>query len=302
MRLSPLAVAIVVAALASFAPRASAAAESGGGEARTLQWQTGRITIGENLAVADLPEGYRYLQRDDARHVVEKIMHNPPDPKVVGMIMRKGDDADDAFMAIVSYDDSDGHVKDDDAETIDYAKLLAQLQAGAREAAPELRKQGYDGYSITGWAEAPHYDRATHKMYWAQNARFDGQDEDTLNYNVRLLGARGVLIINALGAAKDLPQVAAGSKIVLTRTELSSGNRYEDFKPGVDKVAAYGIGGLIAAGLLTKLGFFGVIGKFLLAFIKPILIGVAVVGGALAKLFARKQDPRDENPRAEAKG
>jgi uncharacterized membrane-anchored protein len=260
-----------------------------------LQWQTGKVTLGKNLAVADLPDGYRYLQQADARYVVETLMHNPPDPDVIGLISRVGGEDDGGYVAVVSYEDHDGHVKDDDAASTDYDKLLQQLKDGAEEAAPERRKQGYDGYAITGWAEAPHYDGATHKMYWAQKARFDNQKEDTLNYNVRLLGARGVLVINALGEVKELKQVAEGSKTVLAKTEFTSGNRYEDFKPGYDKVAAYGVGGLIAAGVLAKMGFFGIIGKFLIAAIKPIIFGLVVLGGAIAKVFGRgkKKDARD---------
>jgi uncharacterized membrane-anchored protein len=262
---------------------------------KELHWETGKVTMGSGLASADLPEGYRYLQQQEARYVVEQVMHNPPDPETIGLIARAGDGDDGAFIAIVSYTDKDGHVKDDDASTINYDKLLKQLQDEATEAAPERRKQGYDGYAITGWAEAPHYDAATKKLYWAQNARFDGQQEDTLNYNVRLLGARGVLIINALGAARDLPKVAEGSKTVLAKTEFLSGNRYEDFKPGYDKVAAYGIGGLIATGLLAKAGFFAAIGKVLLPFIKWIVIGVVALGGAIARVLGLKKqkDPRD---------
>ena len=41
-------------------------------------------------------------------------------------------------------------------------------------------------------------------------------------------------------------------------TDFTTGNRYEDFKPGVDKVAAYGIGGLIAGDVLAKTGMLAV--------------------------------------------
>jgi uncharacterized membrane-anchored protein len=258
---------------------------------RSLNFQTGKVTVGADLAHIDLPDGYRYLQTADARYVVEQVMHNPPDPEIVGLILPKGaEDAaegsgDSGWVAVVSYSDRDGHVKDEDAKTADYDQLLEDMQANAREQAPELRKQGYSGYELLAWAEPPHYDATAHKLYWAQQAKFDGAAEPTLNYNVRILGRRGVLVINAIDSIEALPRVAEGAKLVQARTEFTAGNRYEDFKPGYDKVAAYGIGGLIAGGILAKAGFFAVIGKFLLAAIKPIIFGLVLLGGVAAKLF-----------------
>lgn len=44
-----------------------------------------------------------------------------------------------------------------------------------------------------GWAEPPSYDAPAHKMYWAKDLLFSGNTEHTLNYNIRILGRRGVL-------------------------------------------------------------------------------------------------------------
>jgi uncharacterized membrane-anchored protein len=283
MRLAATILFSLCAALAWGADDAEAGAGPGG---RKLDFQTGKVQVGSALATIDLPDGYKYLQQSDARFVVENVLHNPPNPSVVGLVVRS--DGDQGFLAIVSYEDEQGHIKDDDAKTINYDQLLTQMQQQARDQAPARRKQGYPGYELLGWAEPPHYDGATHKLYWAQNAKFDDSAATTLNYNVRLLGARGVLVINAIGGSKDLSAIAAGSKTVLERTELSSGNRYEDFKPGIDKVAAYGIGGLIAGGLLLKTGFFAAVGKLILMLIKPLIVGVLLLFGAVAKLFGAK--------------
>lgn len=40
------------------------------------------------------------------------------------------------------------------------------------------------------------------------------------------------------------------------------GQRYNDFSAGIDEVAAYGIGGLVAGKVLAKVGFFAIILKF----------------------------------------
>jgi uncharacterized membrane-anchored protein len=51
---------------------------------------------------------------------------------------------------------------------------------------------------------------------------------------------------------------------------FTTGNTYGEFNSSVDKVAAYGIAGLIAGGILAKTGLFAKIGILLLKFIKPI--------------------------------
>ena len=58
-------------------------------------------------------------------------------------------------------------------------------------------------------------------------------------------------------------QVRAAAPDLLAMTEFTEGNRYSDFKPGVDKVAAVGIGGLIAGKVLAKTGLLVMLMAFL---------------------------------------
>ncbi|MEL6713213.1 MAG: DUF2167 domain-containing protein [Planctomycetota bacterium] len=82
-------------------------------------------------------------------------------------------------------------------------------------------------------------------------------------------------------------EVQEGMKVVLGATSFNEGHRYSDFDPGMDKVAAYGIGGLIAGKMAAKVGFFAVIAKF------GKLIVVAVIGAFVALkrfVFGGKDD------------
>jgi uncharacterized membrane-anchored protein len=296
MRSAPLA--LLLACLGGIA--AAENAEAPAQHKRELHYLTGSVTIGDQLATIKLPDGYRYLQSPDARFIVEQVWGNPPSPDVLGMVVPPDvePDTEEGWAIIASYDNADGHVKDDDAAKLDYADLLKQMQDGAREENPERQKQGYPTVDLLGWAEAPRYDAATHKLYFAKTLRFGGAPQTELNYCVRILGRDGYLLMNAVAASSQLAQVSTGSKTVLAQTEFTSGHRYEDFKPGYDKVAAYGIGGLIATGVLAKAGFFTMIGKLLIAFIKPLIIGVIAIGAGIAKMFGGgKKDPRDEAPK-----
>ena len=56
------------------------------------------------------------------------------------------------------------------------------------------------------------------------------------------------------------------------------------------KVAEYGLGALVAGGVLAKTGVLGAIGKFLLAAWKFIAIGVVAIGAGIKKFIGKKKD------------
>ena len=72
--------------------------------------------------------------------------------------------------------------------------------------------------------------------------------------------------------------------------DFTDGNRYADYKPGTDKVAAYGIAGLIAGGVLAKAGFFKLIWVGILAAKKFVIIAVVAIGAWIKRMLGgRKQ-------------
>lgn len=124
------------------------------------------------------------------------IWGNPPSPeKPLGMIVPADFDpfSDQTWCVVIRYQE-DGYVKDDDAEKINYTKLLKEMQEGVREASAQRVKEGYPPIELVGWAAAPRYDQQTHKFYWAKELKFgDGKEGNTLNYNLRVLGRSGIL-------------------------------------------------------------------------------------------------------------
>jgi len=70
--------------------------------------------------------------------------------------------------------------------------------------------------------------------------------------------------------------------------DFDAGQRYADFNPSTDKLAAYGIAALVAGGIAAKAGLFAKLGVILLAAKKFIILAVAAVGAALKKLFGGK--------------
>jgi uncharacterized membrane-anchored protein len=129
---------------------------------------------------------------------------------------------------------------------------------------------GYSSVQLIGWAASPYYDQENKKLHWAKELSFEGEEENTLNYNIRILGRKGYLMLNIIGNMSVLPQVQTDTNKILASVDFQDGYQYADFNPEMDKVAAYGIGSLIAGKLLAKTGFFVV----LLKFWKLIAIGI----------------------------
>jgi uncharacterized membrane-anchored protein len=262
-----------------------------------LKYEKGVVTLKDGLAKISLSDKFNYLNPDDAQKVIVDLWGNPPREKSLGMIVPAGfkPSAENSWAVVITYDE-DGYVKDDEAASINYSDLLKQMQEGTRGASEERKKAGYEPIELVGWAQPPHYDAASHKLYWAKELKFGEGGENTLNYDIRALGRRGVLSLNAVGAISQLNDIEHDMQSVLGLVEFNEGHRYSDFLPGTDKIAAYGIGALIAGKLAVKAGLFKVLIGVLIAAKKFVLIALVAIGAFLKKLFTGKSRDDAEEP------
>jgi uncharacterized membrane-anchored protein len=281
--------ALGTAGTAFAAPDDHAAEDAARQLVETMQPQQGHVDLPGGIATLDLPAGFRYLNQVDTDHLLV-AWGNPPGAHTLGMIVPAGVNplGNDSWGVVITYD-KDGHVKDDDADGIDYSKLLKDMQEGLAESNAERKKQGYRAMTLVGWAETPHYDKAAHKLYWAKELQSEGEANHGLNYNIRVLGREGVLVLNAVASIDQLGQIKTEMQKVTAFTNFTAGNRYADFNSSTDKVAEYGIAALVAGGVAAKLGFFGKLFALLLAFKKLIIVGVAAVGSGIWKFFKREK-------------
>lgn len=233
----------------------------------------------------NIPKGFYYLSADHARRVVVDAWGNPPatGENILGMILPSSKSPiEDTWGAIITFDE-DGYVSDEDAAKIDYSDLLKEMQTAIAQDSEERVKQGFGSIRLVGWASPPYYDPATHKLHWAKELEFDASPQHTLNYDVRALGRKGVLKMNFVAGMQQLTEIKSVIPAVMGMPEFVVGSRYEDYVPGTDKVAAYGLGALIAGKLASKAGLL----VLALAFLKKgwILIVLAIAG--FWKLIAR---------------
>lgn len=261
---------------------------------KALTYQTGEVKLEDGLAVVKLPDGYRYLDPRQSATVLTELWGNPPGSTCLGMLWAPGQTpmGDDSWAVIIQFEE-DGYVKDDDADKIDYDDLLKDMQASVDAGNEDRVKAGYAPMRLVGWAEKPFYDKAEHKLHWAKELRLEGSERSSLNYNIRILGRRGVLVLNAVAPMAALAAVKEGIPGILKSVEFQEGHRYSEFNPDVDKVATYGIAGLVAGGVLAKVGFFKVLIAGILAGKKFIFIGgIALL--AFARRFFRKPEAQKE--------
>ncbi|MEZ4887908.1 MAG: DUF2167 domain-containing protein [Chitinophagales bacterium] len=240
---------------------------------KAFVYQTGKVELGDGLAAIEVPTGYKFLDAQQSNYVLTELWGNPPSESL-GMLLPEDISpiSDNFSYAIdVSYSD-EGYIEDKDAKSLDYDDLLEEMQKDAKEINDQRREMGYPAVDLVRWAAPPYYDEANKKLHWAKELAFEGEPANTLNYNIRILGRGGYLNLNAIGEMDILPKVQADIGDILTSVNFNSGNRYSDFNPSMDKVAAYGIGGLIAGKVLAKAGFFALLLKFWK------IIAVAIVG------------------------
>lgn len=259
---------------------------------KSLKFETGTITLKNGLATIRLTDDFKYLGPEDSRKVLHDLSGNPDDPEILGMIFPKksNDDAASQEWAVTIHYEEGGYVRDDDADSINYDKLLKQMQQETRDANPEREREGYPPAELVGWAAQPHYDKRTHKLYWAKELKFGNEPDDTLNYDIRILGRRGVLVLTVIAAESDFPQINEEVPTILSMVDFQPGNTYADFDPKIDKVAEYGLTALIAGGALAgaaKLGLFGLLLKGLIAGWKFVLLGIAAVGAAVKNMWGK---------------
>jgi uncharacterized membrane-anchored protein len=122
-----------------------------------------------------------------------------------------------------------------------------------------------------------------------------------MNYNLRLLGRKGVLVLNAVGSPSQLAEVRQSIPGLIDGVSFAKGLQYSDFNPSMDEVAAYTIGGLIAGKVLAKVGLIGLVLKFgkvilitVLKFWKVVLALLAGAWTAIRRFFGKATLEQEE--------
>lgn len=242
-----------------------------------VEWRSGPMNaeLGE-LAEVKVPDGYVFLNGEDTDKVLRK-MGNLAGGDEKGAVFPASDG--ETWFLVFQWDDT-GYVKDEERDELDADALLETLRENNRQANALRRERGLTEMEMTGWEAPPRYDPTTSNLEWGIRLRSDGQD--VLNYEIRYLGRRGVMSATLVSDPADLQRVLPTAKGLLRDYSFKSGHRYSEFSQG-DKIAEYGLKGLVLGGAAAAAVKFGLFQKFW----KVIVLAIAGAAAGLKRFISR---------------
>lgn len=265
----------------------------------SIHGQTGVIDFADAHCTLTVPEGFVYLNKEESKHLLIDYWGNPEivTKEILGTLVSSdaGIYYNVEMAYVISYDDA-GYVSDEDAEDIDYDDLLKTIRKDLKEeydADPSAKK-----WELIGWAWEPNYDKNNKTLAWAKHFIIEN-DHEVINYDVRILGRSGYVIIRAVASPDDQQKLIANNDKIVSSIKYDAGYRYEDFNPETDHVAEWTIGGLIAGKVLAKAGVWAIIAKFGKVIAVAILAFIAAMRKRIAGFFNRRKrnegTPKDES-------
>lgn len=172
--------------------------------------------------------------------------------------------------------DQSGYVKDD--EEIDSEALMKAFKENSKEENKLRKKNGLDTLTTEGWAVKPFYNKDTNNLEYALKLKSE-DGSYVVNHSIKILGRKGVMHVTLICSTEQLEALRPVIAKTLETYSFETGNKYSEFKEG-DKIAEYGLNGLIAGGVAFGLLKSGLLAKFW----KVIVIGVLAIGGFFLKI------------------
>lgn len=236
-----------------------------------IEWDVGPTSssIGTDATIK-VPEGYKLTGAAGSR-TWDELTHNPPSDTLATLMP----DSEDWFVCFTF--SNDGYVKDDEADELDADAILESLKQGTESSNAYRQKQGWGSIHVTDWIVPPKFDDETKHLVWAFGLR-NNEGGESANYNMRVLGRYGVMNVVVVAEPAKMNSAVDEANQLLTGFNYNDGHKYAEFQEG-DRIAEYGLTGLIAGGALVAAAKTGLLGK-LAKFAKVIVLGViAVIGG-----------------------
>ena len=236
-------------------------------------------------AKLEIPPGMVFIPQEPATRL-SRAMGNTPGPNFVGIVTNFSDD--DTWIVFVNWT-PDGYIRDDDAKDLNPDDILENLTEGTEAANKDRLTRGFPELTLKGWTQRPEYNATTHRLSWSLRVvPKDEPDGGSINFNTRALGRNGYFSLNLVDRPELIEKDRPISAQLLTNLEYEPGKRYTDFNGSTDRVAEYGLAGLIGVVALKKLGLIALAGAFILKFAKLGVLAVVGAGVALKRIFRKK--------------
>ena len=159
----------------------------------------------------------------------------------------------------------DGYVKLDDWKNVNSNNLLSELRKIAKANAIYLKEKNLDYVNKIDWIYKPTLNQENKSVSYSYKVDWNSGQQSMESKNL-ILGKKGYLESAFVVEYKkdiDLKYESDFSKDFVNGVIFNEGFKHSDYKPG-DKIAAAGIGGLVAGSLGVKaLAKTGVLAKLL---------------------------------------
>ena len=239
-----------------------------------LSWIQGPTNVSlAGRATLKIPKGFRFLEAKGAQEFLKKT-GNRPSGQETGLLMHTQDE----WWVILEFEEI-GYVKDDEKKELDADKLIASYRQGSESMNESRQERGTPPIRIVGWHVAPNYNDITKNLEWSVEAESGG--EKFVNYNVRLLGRKGVTKVTLIEDRTHVDATLPLFREILRSHQYSGGESYAEYRQG-DRIAQYGLGALVLGGAAAAAAKFGLFAPLIL-FIKKAwkVVAAAVVGAVM---------------------
>lgn len=256
--------------------------------AKSLNWvRDGTYKPPASNSSIAIPKGYIAVFGGDARRLVT-LFDPPAAPQLEAIVVTSDFEDEVRFESF-----NEGYVPLDDWNDVDATALLREISDNTEEANATRRREGVPELHVIGWIQPPTLDRRTNTVYWALDAF--GANGNVANSIALRLARNGFEKLTWVTDRLKYRPVGGQLDVMLSAHSFDPGYRYADHESG-DKMALYGIAGLIAAvtgakavkvaagaGLLMLLKKLGVF----------IFAAIAAASYRLKNLFWRRPSPAD---------
>jgi len=254
----------------------------------TLNWDidTGIYSLDSLNAVVSITDDELLLRGSDTFEFMEFI--NGLGTPLDGIIYRITGSEEGSYVTFRH--EKLGYLKTDDWDQfVDSESILSEVKEGTR-IANQQRAEGFSNVYVDDWAEEPKFSATDDAAYWA----IKGHDDDGfsfINAKAIKLSKDGYTEVLWIGDPSQFISAQSTLNPILGRLNYNEGFAYSDYVPGVDAVAAVGLGALTyklvtgKVGLAVSGGLFAALlvfaKKFAFLIFIPIIAGLSSIKNAL---------------------
>ena len=239
-----------------------------------IEFKTGPITGDLGNAQIDVGSGWAYLDAEGSADLIT-LYGNRESGMERGLITKADDPG--SWFAIFEFDGI-GYIDNAAQEDLDAKAMLKAFKQSDGPANEWRQANGQSPLRTVGWQTEPRYDPQTNNLEWCLELESEGHP--VLNHNIRILGRRGVMQVTLVCDPQQLSGALPQVQHALAGFSFKSGETYAEYRKG-DKIAQYGLAALVTGGAVAVAAKSGLLGKL----IKPILVGLVVLGGVFVKFF-----------------